>query len=302
MFLIIVLLSVVYLVRSYITLKADIKDIEADIFNQETIFTKNGITYKDEITGRSYPGIIDFNKMQIDGWCCEVKEQGAYRKKWENFGWYAIETDGHNFESLDKAFKECETVKDKPQIIIAHTIKGKGVSFVENKVEWHGIAPKKDEYRKNLARSLEKAGKLDEAIEQHETITRLNREDMDSLYSLTNLYARKKNDRKLIDTYGRILKIDSTKASVHDKLALLLTKRKDYVKGISHSKKAIQYAPKNLTYRINLAKAYEKSGDLKRALEEYELVYEKDPSVQEAKEKIPALNLEILRRKHEETE
>ncbi len=96
-------------------------------------------------------GIIDFNKMQIDGWCCEVKEQGAYRKKWENFGWHAIEADGHDFQSLDKAFDQAQSIKDKPQVIIAHTVKGKGVSFVENKVQWHGIAPKKDELEKALA-------------------------------------------------------------------------------------------------------------------------------------------------------
>ena len=105
-----------------------------------------------------------------------------------------------------------------------------------------------------------------------------------------------------MDTYRKILRIDSRKADVHNKLASLLTKKKNYAEGINHYRKAIQCAPKNLTYRINLARAYEQSGDLKRALVEYKRVYEKDPSAQEAKEKIPALNLEILRRKHKKSE
>ena len=105
-----------------------------------------------------------------------------------------------------------------------------------------------------------------------------------------------------MDTHRKILRIDPKKADVHNKLASLLTKRKDYAEGINHYQKAIRYAPKNLTYRINLAKAYEQSGDLEKALDQYKLVYEKDPGSQEAKEKIPALNLEILRLKHEKTE
>ncbi len=96
-------------------------------------------------------GIIDYNKLQIDGLCCEVKDMGECRKKWEEFGWHAIETDGHDFKQLDKAFEEAQAVKGKPQMVIAHTVKGKGISFVENKVEWHGIAPKKEELEKALA-------------------------------------------------------------------------------------------------------------------------------------------------------
>lgn len=118
--------------------------------------TNEGQVWEAAMTAAHYKldkicAIIDFNKLQIDGWCCEVKHQGEYRAKWENFGWHTEEADGHDFESLEKAFGEAAKVKDKPQIIIAHTVKGKGVSFVENKVEWHGIAPKKDELDKALA-------------------------------------------------------------------------------------------------------------------------------------------------------
>lgn len=94
--------------------------------------------------------IIDYNRLQIDGLTCEVKDMGEYKQKWEHFGWYVIEIDGHNFDDIDKAFQEAGEVKGKPQIIIAHTVKGKGISFVENKVEWHGVAPKKEELDKAL--------------------------------------------------------------------------------------------------------------------------------------------------------
>lgn len=94
--------------------------------------------------------IIDYNKLQIDGLCCEVKDMGEYKHKWEHFGWHVIEVDGHDFDEIDKAFEEASNVKGKPQVIIAHTVKGKGISFVENKVEWHGVAPKKEELDKAL--------------------------------------------------------------------------------------------------------------------------------------------------------
>ncbi|MBF0216167.1 MAG: transketolase [Candidatus Omnitrophica bacterium] len=105
-------------------------------------------------------GIIDFNKLQIDGFCCEVKDQGEYRKKWDNFGWFTQEVDGHDLSQLSNAFDEAEKVKGKPQMIIAHTVKGKGVSFVENKVEWHGISPKKDE----LALALQELDLAEKAL------------------------------------------------------------------------------------------------------------------------------------------
>ena len=118
--------------------------------------TNEGQVWEAAMTAAHYSldnlcGIVDCNKLQIDGLCCEVMDPGEYRKKWEDFGWHTTEVDGHDFEQLDKAFEEARAVKGKPQMIIAHTVKGKGVSFVENKVEWHGIAPKKEELEKALA-------------------------------------------------------------------------------------------------------------------------------------------------------
>jgi transketolase len=106
-------------------------------------------------------GIIDFNKLQIDGMCCEVKDMGEYRKKWEHFGWYTIEIDGHDLEALDKAFEEAKAVKGKPKIVIAHTVKGKGISFIEHKVDWHGVSPKPEELEKALAELDEQEKELD---------------------------------------------------------------------------------------------------------------------------------------------
>lgn len=101
--------------------------------------------------------IIDFNKLQIDGFCCEIKDMGPYLHKWKDFGWNALEVDGHDIEKIMSALDEAEKTKGKPTVIIANTIKGKGVSFVENKAEWHGVAPKKEEYDRAIK-------ELDEAL------------------------------------------------------------------------------------------------------------------------------------------
>ena len=104
--------------------------------------------------------IIDFNKLQIDGFCCEVKDMGPYTHKWKDFGWYPLEVDGHDLEALMDCFDQAANIKGKPAIIIAHTVKGNGVSFIENKVEWHGFAPKKEEYEKAVKELDEQLSKL----------------------------------------------------------------------------------------------------------------------------------------------
>jgi transketolase len=95
--------------------------------------------------------IVDRNRLQIDGFCCEVMDLGKYRGKWESFGWRVAEVDGHDIEQLTKVFKEMKDVKGQPQVVLAHTVKGKGVSFMENKAEWHGVAPTDDELARALA-------------------------------------------------------------------------------------------------------------------------------------------------------
>lgn len=94
--------------------------------------------------------IIDFNKLQIDGFLCDVKNIEPLKDKWQSFGWQVFEVNGHDFTQIMDALDQAQKIKEKPSLILAHTIKGKGVSFIENKVEWHGIAPKPEE----LARAL----------------------------------------------------------------------------------------------------------------------------------------------------
>jgi len=95
-------------------------------------------------------GIIDSNKLQIDGSLCQVMNIEPLSKKWEAFGWQVFETDGHNLTGLIESFDNCEKVKGKPSVIIAHTTKGKGVSFMEDKVQYHGVAPTEAELEQAL--------------------------------------------------------------------------------------------------------------------------------------------------------
>jgi len=76
--------------------------------------------------------------------------------KWRSFGWNAIECDGHDFQEIMDSLDNAGGVKGKPTVIIAHTIKGKGVSFIENECKWHGIAPKQDELERALKELDEK--------------------------------------------------------------------------------------------------------------------------------------------------
>lgn len=94
--------------------------------------------------------IVDLNGLQIDGPVSQVKAIEPVSSKWLAFGWNVIEINGHNIEEILNSLDEAEKVKGKPTIIIAHTIKGKGVSFFEGKVEYHGIAPTQEELKEAL--------------------------------------------------------------------------------------------------------------------------------------------------------
>ena len=95
--------------------------------------------------------ILDYNNLQIDGTIEEVKGLDNIEGKWKSFGFNTIVVDGHNMEQLIDGFETAKMTKGKPTIIIAKTIKGKGVSFMENKVEWHGKAPNEEEYKLALS-------------------------------------------------------------------------------------------------------------------------------------------------------
>jgi transketolase len=94
--------------------------------------------------------IIDHNGQQIDGWNSEIMNIEPMGEKWRSFGWNVIEIDGHNLEQVIGAFGQAKMAKGKPTVIIARTTKGKGVSFMENNLEFHGRAPKPDEAKKAL--------------------------------------------------------------------------------------------------------------------------------------------------------
>ncbi|MFH1825066.1 MAG: transketolase [Candidatus Firestonebacteria bacterium] len=88
---------------------------------------------------------VDYNNLQIDGRVEDVKGLAPLPEKFRAFNWNVIEIDGHSMEEHLRSFKSARDTKGKPTVIIAHTIKGKGVSFMEDKVEWHGVAPNKEQ-------------------------------------------------------------------------------------------------------------------------------------------------------------
>lgn len=90
--------------------------------------------------------ILDLNGLQIDGPITEVMNPTPHDKKFEAFGFHVITIDGHDFNAIEAAFAEAESVKGKPTVIIAKTTKGKGVSFMENSVNWHGAAPNDEQH------------------------------------------------------------------------------------------------------------------------------------------------------------
>ena len=95
--------------------------------------------------------VLDLNKLQIDGPIAEVMNPMPHDEKFRAFGWHVIVVDAHSFTELESAFAEAKTVKGKPTMIIANSVKGKGVSYMENKCEWHGQAPKEDLYKVAMA-------------------------------------------------------------------------------------------------------------------------------------------------------
>ncbi len=94
--------------------------------------------------------IVDNNGLQIDGFCCDVMKIEPLAEKWKAFGWHVMDIDGHDMGQILHALDEAEKVKGKPSVIVARTVKGKGVSFFEGKAEYHGLAPTKEEQEKAL--------------------------------------------------------------------------------------------------------------------------------------------------------
>lgn len=101
--------------------------------------------------------IVDNNNLQIDGTIDEVNSPYPIDEKFKAFGFHVINVNGHDFDELRAAFAEAKTVKGQPTVIIMKTVKGKGVSFMENNAAWHGSAPNDEQYAVAMA-DLEKVG------------------------------------------------------------------------------------------------------------------------------------------------
>lgn len=95
--------------------------------------------------------VIDWNGLQIDGPIAEVMNPAPYEEKLRAFGWNTVSADAHDFDSLEKAFEAAKACKGKPTAIIAKSVKGKGVSFMENNVSWHGAAPNDEQFAVAMA-------------------------------------------------------------------------------------------------------------------------------------------------------
>lgn len=94
--------------------------------------------------------VIDNNNLQIDGTIGEVMNSYPIDEKFKSFGFQVINIDGHNIEEIIKSFEVAKNIKDRPTCIIAKTIKGKGISFMENEVQWHGKAPNEEQYKQAI--------------------------------------------------------------------------------------------------------------------------------------------------------
>jgi transketolase len=91
--------------------------------------------------------IVDYNGIQLDGFVKDIMEVAPLADKWRAFGWHTLEIDGHSFPAVQQALQEAQATKGKPTCIVAHTVKGKGVSFMENNPKFHGNAPTPDEVK-----------------------------------------------------------------------------------------------------------------------------------------------------------
>lgn len=104
--------------------------------------------------------VIDRNNIQIDGYTETIMPLEPLRDKYESFGWHVIDVDGHNFQTIVDAVNESKAIYEKPTIIIAHTIPGKGISFMERDYLWHGKPPKKEEAEKAMKELRTLEGKI----------------------------------------------------------------------------------------------------------------------------------------------
>ncbi len=106
-------------------------------------------------------GIVDSNKVQLDGTVREVLDTGDLRQKFESFGFFVQSVDGHDVEAFADAIDRAKAEKGKPSMIIANTVKGKGISFMEGQSAWHGRTPDEEQFKAAFAELYQRAGELE---------------------------------------------------------------------------------------------------------------------------------------------
>ena len=116
---------------------------------------QSGIVWEGAMMASKYclsniTAIIDYNDVQLDGFCHEIMPLEPFIKKWQSFNFEVVEIDGHSVKEILQALDVTKEIHDRPSVIIAHTIKGKGVSFMENEAKWHGLAPDDEQYRQAI--------------------------------------------------------------------------------------------------------------------------------------------------------
>lgn len=104
--------------------------------------------------------VVDVNGLQIDGKTCDIMPTEPLDQKFHAFGWHVLKADGHNYEDMIETFGQASHHKGKPTVILADTVKGKGVSFMENNVGWHGKSPNEEQYKEARAELMAKLEEL----------------------------------------------------------------------------------------------------------------------------------------------
>jgi len=125
--------------------------------------------------------IVDYNKIQLDDFVAKIRDLEPLVGKWKAFGWPVLEIDGHDIDQIGKALDQAEASKGIPTLVVAHTVKGKSVSFMENNPEWHGKAPKVSEA---IAAIREILGVSEVAWDEYLATDSATREIVDELRSL----------------------------------------------------------------------------------------------------------------------
>ena len=139
------------------------RSVEGHMSGHAEMHHVKGVDMSTGSLGQGLCAVIDVNGLQIDGATADVMPTEPLDKKLEAFGWHVIKVDGHDLAALEDAFKLAQDYKGAPTMILAKTVKGKGVSFMENQAGWHGKAPNEEQYqqaRQELVAALaEKEGK-----------------------------------------------------------------------------------------------------------------------------------------------